>query len=292
MASSIVYLNGELIDVQQAHVSVLDQGFLHGFGIFETVRSWDGKVFRLDEHLARMTHAAEEIGILLGGQMDVLEQAVRATLEANGLLDARVRVTVTAGEGPGYPVLPAPGTPTILVTASALPPTTDEEFERGYKAVIAARQRASQVALAHIKSTSHLENLLARWEAQQKGADEAIILNERDCLSECSMANIFVVEGHLLTTPSPDCGLLRGITRQAVIEVAAAHDFSLHETWFLAEHLAHVQEVFVTNSVHGVMPVTSIDDQPVGDGRPGPMTRLVHQAYQELVVHELGLGAR
>jgi branched-chain amino acid aminotransferase len=292
MTLSIVYLNGHLVDARQAQVSVFDQGLLHGYGVFETVRSWNGKVFRLDEHLDRLTHAAEEIGILLGGQTGVLEQAVRATLEANGLLDARVRVTVTAGEGPGYPVLPAPGTPTILATASALPPSIDEQFERGYKAVIATRQRASQVALVHIKSTSHLDNLLARWEARQKDADEAIILNERDCLAECSMANIFMVEGHLLTTPSPDCGLLRGITRQAVMEIAAAQDLSVHETWFLAEDLARVQEVFVTNSVHGVMPVTSIDDKPVGDGKPGPMTRLVHQAYQDLVAHELGLGTR
>jgi branched-chain amino acid aminotransferase len=292
MPSSIIYLNGQLVEATQARVSVLDQGFLHGYGAFETMRAWNGKVFRLDEHLARLTHAAEEIGILLGGQMDILAQAVRATLEANDLPDARVRVTVTAGEGPGYPELPAPGPPTIVVLASALPPETDEELARGYTAIVATRQRDSQSILARLKSTSYLENLLARWEAKQKGADEAIILNERGCLAECAMANIFVVEGRRLATPSPDCGLLRGITRQAVIEIATDRDFPVDETWFLAENLKHVSEVFITNSIHGVMPVTSIDGRQVGDGQPGAITRLIHQGYQELVAHELGLGTR
>ena len=289
MPPSIIYVNGQLIEAKEARVSVLDQGLLHGYGVFETMRAWNAKVFRLDEHLGRLTHAAEEIGILLGGQMGILDGAVRATLEANDLHDARVRVTVTAGEGPGYPVLPAPGPPTIVIVASALPPETGEEFERGYTAIVATRRRDSQAALAHLKSTSFLENLLARWEAQQKGADEAIILNERDCLAECSTANIFVVEGRHLATPSPDCGLLRGITRQAVIEIAAERDFSVDETWFLAENLTGVSEVFVTNSVHGVMPVTTIDGRPVGDGKPGAMTRLMRQDYQGLVAHELGL---
>ncbi len=285
----IVYLNGQLVPADQARVSIFDHGLLYGHGLFETMRAYGGRVFRLEEHVGRLVRGAEAIGIPMGGHWSALEQSVYSVLRANALLDARIRLTVTAGTGPGIPVLPAPGPPTVFVVASAMPPGSPELFERGLHAAVWSHTRSSLSAIAGVKSTNYLENLLARSEARQRGADEAIILNDKRFVTEGSLANLFFVHaGHMLT-PAAESGLLRGITRDIIIQLAADQHIELEQAWISLQDTVACSEAFATNSVIEVMPIVSIDGRPVGEGRPGPVTRALAKAYHDLVIHELGL---
>lgn len=288
----ILYLNGELLPADRAVVPALDHGLLFGHGLFETMRAYQGKVFRLDDHLARMLHAAEELGIFLSGQWDTLEKAVRATLDANDLQEARLRLTVTAGPGPGLPIFPNTGDPTVMVTATAISPEIAARASVGFSAAVASRHRSSQGALTHMKSISYLENLLARAEAVHHGADEAIFLNDRGCIAEGSMSNIFFVIGGKLRTPSPDCGLLRGITRQVVMELAQALSIDMEAGCLTLTDVAEATEAFLTSSVLQVMPLIAIDGRPIGAGRPGEVTGLLVNAYGQAVARELGITLR
>ena len=286
----ILYLNGRLVPADRAYVPALDHGLLFGHGLFETMRAYQGKVFRLDDHLARLLHAAEELGISLSGEWDTLERAIHATLEANHLRDARVRLTVTAGPGPGTPIFPNTGQPTILISVTPLSQEIAARTALGYTAVIAPRLRSSQAALVHLKSTSYLENLLARAEAVRSGADEALLLNDHRCIAEGAMSNVFFVIAGKLRTPSPDCGLLRGITRQVVMDLAQALSIDVEAGCLVLEDTMQASEAFLTSSVLEVMPLIGVDGKPVGAGRPGEVTRLLATAYAQVVTRELGLS--
>ncbi len=285
----IVALNGQLVPAGQARVSIFDHGLLYGHGLFETMRAYGGRVFRLEEHLGRLVRGAEVIGIPLGGQRPALERSVQGVLHANGLTEARLRITVTAGEGPGLPVYPAPGSPAVFVTAAPVQPVSKERFEHGLHAVVWGRARSSMSAIVAVKTTDLLENLMARADARQRGADEAIILNERHFIAECSLSNVFFVSRGRLLTPAAECGLLQGITRDVVIQLAAERGLPLDQAWISVDDAKASDEAFVTNSVIELMPLVAIEGRPVGDGRPGPVTRALAKAYRDLVARELGL---
>lgn len=290
MTDPLVYLNGRIVPAREASVSVYDQGLLYGYGLFETMRAYEGRVFRASEHLERLADSAHDLELPLGDRLGDLARAVDDTVAANGLADARIRLTVTAGESRYGPALPAPGEPTVLVTASALPPaeSRDRDYERGWRAVTASRPRQSSSVTAANKTLSYLENLVARAEAVSAGADEALILNERGCLTEGAMTNVFMVKGGVLLTPAPDCGLLPGITRSAVVALAEPRATVAQGLMPLA--LAkQADEIFVTNSVIEVMPVTELAGRPIGGGSPGEVTRALTQEYRRLVASELGL---
>ncbi len=292
MTESFVYLNGRIVPAREARVSVYDQGLLYGYGLFETMRAYQGGVFRASEHLDRLARSARDLGLPLDGRLGELARAVNETLAANRLSDARIRLTVTAGESASGPVLPARGEPTILVTASALPPAEarDRDYERGWRAVAASRARYNRsVTVAH-KTLSYLENLVARAEAADGGADEALILNERGCLTEGAMTNVFVVKGGVLLTPATDCGLLPGITRSAVVALADPR-MTVAQGWIPLALAQQADELFVTNSVIEIMPVTELAGRPIGGGSPGEVTRALTQDYRRLVAEELGLAA-
>lgn len=288
MTDAVVYLNGNLVPAAKARVSVQDQGLLYGYGVFETMRAYQGRVFRKEDHLARLVQSAKQIGIFVEGRLGELDAAVSDTLRANGLNEARIRLTVTGGESLEGPTLPAPGKPNVLVTARGVQKIDDGAFECGWKAVIATRLRHSQSIAASNKTTSYLENLVARAEASKGGADEALILNERRCLTEGAVTNVFVVQGNRLRTPAPECGLLRGITRQAIIMLTEPLKL-VTQDWIPIEEAMEADEIFVTNSLIEVMPVTSLAGRRIADGTPGAMTRDLSRRYREMVARELGL---
>ena len=291
VSQTIVSLNGQLLPRDEARVSVFDHGLLYGHALFETMRSYQGKVFRLQEHLARLQRGTQELGIPLSDEESALEHAIDATIRANDLSDARVRITVTAGEGEAGPASPPESGPTIFVTASALPPEPQEAYEKGHRAIISSVRRSSLSAVPRLKSTNLLENILARREAQEKGADQAILVNEKRCITECASANIFFIAYGGLVTPSLDCGLLPGITRDAMIELALRMNIPIEERWVTAEEVWDTEELFVTSSVIGVYPVTSVNDRPIRGGSPGKITRALTMAYHDLVRGELSLTA-
>ena len=216
--SDIVYLNGSLVPRSQARISALDYGFLYGFGLFETMRAYEGRVFRLDRHLNRLARSAEVLGLPL--PVTDLRSAVMATIQANQLGDARVRIAVSIGEGG---MVPDPSTcdkPTVLILAGHYQPYPEQVYEKGSKAIVSSIRRNSQSPLSRLKSANYLESMLARQEARAAGVDEALCLNEKGLLAEASMSNVFLVTNGTLRTPGPGSGILPGITREAILELA------------------------------------------------------------------------
>ena len=279
--SEIVYLNGSLIPRSQARISALDYGFLYGFGLFETMRAYGGQVFRLDSHLNRLARSAEILGLPIEA-LD-LKGAVMDTIHANKLSDARVRITISIGEGGMVPDPSACTQPTVLILAGHYKPYPKQVYEKGFRAVVSSIRRNSQSPLSRLKSANYLENMLAKQEARAAGVDEAICLNEKGLLAEASMSNIFLVNDGILRTPGVESGILPGITREVVLELASQLDINTFEQDIRLDELFQTQEAFLTNSLMEIMPLTEIDGKPVGSGKPESVTRRLMANYKKLV---------
>jgi len=279
--SEIVYLNGSLIPRSQARISALDYGFLYGFGLFETMRVYGGQVFRLDSHLNRLARSAEILGLLIEALN--LKGAVRDTIQANKLSEARVRITISIGEGGMVPDPSSCTQPTVLILAGHYKPYPKQVYERGFRAVVSSIRRNSQSPLSRLKSANYLENMLAKQEARAAGVDEAICLNEKGLLAEASMSNIFLVNDGILRTPGEESGILPGITREVVLELASQLGINTFEQDIRLDELFQTQEAFLTNSLMEIMPLTEIDGKPVGSGKPESVTRRLMANYKKLV---------
>ena len=285
----IVYLNGTLVPRQEAMVSPFDRGFLYGYGLFETMRSYKERVFRLDRHLTRLRLSAQRLALASELEAYDLEQAVYRTLEANKLADARIRLTVSAGPGGRALAPPVGGLITVLVFAEKLL-LSPEAYEQGIRAALVSAKRNSLSPLSRVKATNYLGNLVAYSEAVALGAEEAILLNERGFIAEGSMSNIFLVAGGMLLTPSEESGILPGITREAVLELARELGVEATEGEISLADLLRADEAFLTSSVREVLPITSIDNKPVAQGSPGPVTKRLMAAYRHLVETTLELS--
>ena len=283
----IVYLNGSLLPRSQAQISPFDLGFLYGYGLFETMRAYSGHIFRLERHLERLSKSAKLLGLPLNA-FD-LKKACRETLQANKLKDARIRLTVSMGEGEAAPDLPKHPNPTVLVTATRYVPLSDEAYRKGYKAVVSTIDQDSQSPLSRLKSANYLNNILARREAGAAGADEAILLNERGFLCEGSTSNIFLVSKGELITPDEESGCLPGITREVVIELDLEVGIGISEREVRLEELLHADEAFLTNSIMELMPLAEVNGKPIGRGE---VTERLMQAYKETVVRETKKGLK
>ena len=305
--AEIVYLNGLLVPRSKARLSPFNHGFLYGYGLFETMRAYDGCIFRLDHHLTRLYRSAEVLGLAHnviasppsviaspgpegseGAAKQSLETACLQTLKANKLKDARLRLTVTAGEGDMTPDPTTCSGLTVLVTAKNLIPLPPDKYELGFKAVLSSVHRNSQSTLSRLKSTCYLDNILARMEARAAGADEAILLNERGVLAEGSTSNIFLVSKGEIITPSLETGVLPGITREAVLEIAQALNIRTEEREVELRELMQADEAFITNSILEIMPLTWFDAKPLGTGKQGQLTRKLMAAYRKLVTAPMG----
>jgi branched-chain amino acid aminotransferase len=279
----IIYLNGDLIPGSQAKLSPFNFGFLYGYGVFETMRSYGGTIFRLDRHLARLRHAAEILGIAHYLTAFDLEKACRDLLKANKLIDARVRLTATAGEGD---IVPNPDTCkdiTIFIVARKLVPRPPENYERGYRAIISSHRRNSHSPLSRLKTTSYMEGVLARQEARAANVDEVVMLNETGHVAEGCTSNIFLVNRQTLITPSVESGVLPGITREVVLELAKSMGITTAIKQVELDELLTADEAFLTSSTIEVMPLTQLDERPIGTGAPGPLTQQLMSSYRELI---------
>ncbi|MFC2042358.1 aminotransferase class IV [Chloroflexota bacterium] len=288
----IVYLNGSLVPRSQARISVYDQGFLYGFALFETMRAYHGRIFLLERHMKRLRESDETIG--LGSQLANagLAEACVETLKANRLQDARLRLTVSRGEVDAFPGIGANIVPTILVTAKSYSPLPQEVYEAGFKAVVSSLCRCSQSPLSRLKSANYLTSILAKMELERVGLDEALLLNENGYLTEGSISNVFFVVSNSLVTPSLESGILPGITREVVIELARAMGVRVSEGEVKLADLGRFGEAFLTNSVMEIMPLVEVNHGTekiiIGDGRPGEITRRLLAAYKEMVARETG----
>ena len=286
----IVFLNGALLPRPQARISPWDHGFLYGYALFETMRAYDGCIFHLEQHLRRLAHSAETLHIPVDAS--VLEQACYDTLRANRLDSARIRLTVSIGEGGGTPEPPADPRPTVLIVATDYAPPSHEKYRDGFKAIVASMRQNSQSPLSRLKSANCLNCILARKVAKAAGADEAILLNDHGYLCEGSTSNLFLVSDSCLVTPDVDSGCLPGITRQTVVELASELGLEVEQRQTGLDELIQAEEAFVTNSLLEIMPLTQIDDGIIGRGSSrgsrGETTERLTKAYREAVDRETG----
>ena len=270
-----VWLNGALVEEDEARISPSDHGLLVGDGVFETLRWYDGVPFDLSEHLRRLAAGCRTLGVTPAAGPE-LEAAAHAVVDANGLRDARMRITVTSGSGPAG-LVRGTGPPTVLVVALPLtpwPPTST--------AVISDVRRDERSPLAGVKTVSLADSAHALAHARAAGADEALLLNGAGELCEATTANVFLVHDGVAATPPIAAGCLAGITREHVLTLGAV------ERALSPADLASAQEVFLTSSTREVQPLVAVDGRPVGDGEPGPVTARLAEAYSTLVRETLG----
>lgn len=281
--SVLIFVNGRLVPIAEAHISALDRGFMLGDGLFETMRTRGERVLLLDEHLARL-RAGAAIVELPAPPDAALRAAIGTALNASPWPEAVARLTVTRGPDRGRGLEPSPDlTPSVVVrvTPFAAPPV--ETYRRGVAAVTSHIRRNETSPLSRLKSLNYGDNVLARRAARQRGADEALLLNTRGEAACAAAANLFIVRAGQLLTPPVESGVLAGITRGTVLELAAALGIPARIAPLTAEDVCDAQEAFFTNTVHGVMPLTRLDGQPIGDGTPGTITTALAAAYARRV---------
>ena len=292
MSTRKIYVNGQVLDEHEAQISAMDAGFQHAVGLFETMGAYGGRVFRLDEHLKRLEHSACELGLTRDLDREPLRQAVEKTVEANGLLDARVRLTVTAGpltesRNPvGHDAEPPDGL-TIVVVATEPTVYDPAYFERGITALVGPPAANPFDATAGHKTLAYWARLRTLRQAAAAGAGEAIWLNVTNHLASGAVSNLFLVKDETLLTPfargeevagSLGAPVLPGITRAVVMESANAAGLSVQRRMLSIDDLLNADEVFLTNSSWLVLPVTRIEKHTVGSGQVGPMTRRLREA--------------
>ena len=253
----LVYINGKIVPEKEAVVSVFDHGFLYGDGIYETMVAYDGVIFKLDEHLQRLYRSASLIGLTIPLEVDRIESALYETLSANMLKNAYVRLTVSRGPGPiGLNPELCPQ-PTIVIMAHKSKEYPGILYEKGIPLIISETKRNLKEAIdPRIKSMNFLNNILAKIEAIKRDAFEAIMLNAQDQITEGTISNIFFTKDNVLCTPSVACGLLDGITRGTVIDLAVRENIQIKEGAFLKEDIYSADEVFITNTSLEVMPAS------------------------------------
>ena len=278
-----VYIGGKLYDKDDAKISVYDHGLLYGDGVFEGMRSYGGKVFRLKEHLDRLWNSAKAIWLEIPMSREAMAQAVNNTLQVNGIQDGYVRLVVTRGAG-GLGLDPnRTSNPQVIIITDHIALYPDEYYQNGLALVTVSTIRNHAAALSpRIKSLNYLNNILAKIEGLQAGCIEALMLNSKGEVSECTGDNIFLVYKGELLTPSIDAGILEGITRGAVIELARAQGISVREIPLTKHDVYIAEECFLTGSAAEIVPVVKVDCRAIGDGKPGPITRQLLARFHQL----------
>jgi branched-chain amino acid aminotransferase len=284
----MIYLNNRLVPRNRALISVFDHGFLYGDGIYETLRAYKGVVFMFDEHIERLFRSASLIDLIIPMSPDAVKRAVYKTIKANRLIEAVIRITVSRGTGPvGLDPCLCPE-PTFVIFASRFRKYPDRFYLKGLRIAIAdTRRNYSRAIDPRIKSLNFLNNVLAKIEAGKKGAYEAVMLNYRGYLAEGTISNIFFIKNKVLCTPSLKVGVLDGITRRTILDVARELQIETREGSFKPHDIHGSQEVFVSNTTMEVMPVAEIISMKKFNG-PGRITRLLHKAYKQKVADYTG----
>jgi branched-chain amino acid aminotransferase len=269
-----IWLNGKLVARKDAKISVYDHGLLYGDGVFEGIRSYGGKVFRLKEHVRRLFDSARGIRLRIPMARRRLTDAIVGTLKANGLKDAYIRVVVTRGEGTlGLDPNRCPR-PSVFIIADRIELFPRRTYEKGLEIITAATMRNHPNAVnPRLKSLNYLNNILAKIEAIDAGVLEAVMLNHLGYVAECTGDNIFIVRDGRLLTPPIAAGILEGITRDEIIGIARDSGIGVREENLTRQDLYTADECFVTGTAAEVVPVVSIDGRTIGTGRPGPLTR-------------------
>lgn len=278
-----VFIDGKLYDKENAKISVYDHGLLYGDGVFEGMRSYGGKVFRLQQHLDRLWDSAKAIWLTIPMTQEAMAQAVVDTLRVNGITDGYIRLLVTRGAGTLGLDPNRTSHPQVIIITDHIALYPKEFYEQGLEIVTASTARNHPAALnPRIKSLNYLNNILAKIEGLKAGCVEALMLNHKGEVAECTGDNIFLVRNRQLLTPGTDAGILEGITRAAVIELAQQAGLVVREMSLTRHDVYVADECFLTGSAAEVIPVVRIDNRTIGDGQPGPITRDLIRRFHAL----------
>lgn len=280
-----IYLDGKLVEKEDAKISVFDHGFLYGDGIFEGIRAYNGRVFRLKEHLDRIWASAKAISLTIPMQQKDIEKAVIKTLLANKLSDAYIRLIITRGCGDlGLDPRNCTKPPSVVVIADNISMYSEELYENGMEVVTVSTRRIRQDSLSpNVKSLNYLNNILAKIEAVRSGVMEAIMLNSEGYVVECTGDNIFLVKNEILYTPSGAEGALVGITRDAIMELAKNKlKIQVKEGRLSTYDVYTADECFLTGTAAEVIPVVAADSRQIADGKPGKITLKLIKEFKNL----------
>ena len=280
----LVYINGELVPKSQAKISVFDHGFLYGDGVFESILVTDGVAFKLKEHIDRLYDSAKAICLEIPMSKEEMVRTVADVVRANGFKNAYVRLIVTRGVGDLGLDPRKCQKPTIVIIVDKIKLYEEEALSKGLTAIISSVRRDRVDATTHeVKSMNYLNNILAKLEANAVGADEAIMLDDRGFVSEGTADNIFIVKNGVIYTPPRTCGILPGITRARVMKLAEELGYKVVEKDITPAELLTADEVFLTGTAAGIVPVTKISGRVIGDGKPGPITRKLMERFKQLL---------
>lgn len=286
-----IYINGKFYEKEKAKISVFDHGFLYGDGVFEGIRSYNSRVFKLKEHIDRLYESAHSICLEIPLSKDKLTEAVCDTLRANKLDNAYIRLVVSRGKGDlGLDPRKCKGNATIVIIADKIALYPEKLYREGLEIITVPTIRNLPEALnPQIKSLNYLNNILAKIEAINCGYEEAIMLDSLGYVAECTGDNIFIVKHNELYTPPQCMGTLRGITRDAILEIARRTNILLHEHVLTRHELYISDECFLTGTAAEIIPVVKVDGRRIGSGKPGKMTLRLIQEFHKATKQE---GAR
>lgn len=279
-----VFLDGRIMDSQQAVISPFDHGFLYGLGLFETMRVYSGHIALLERHYNRLRQAAEELGIDVTMTREELRFAILETLSANQLHDAYVRVNLTAGDKGLGPYAGVYDEPSWLIFAKPVPEFPPALYETGKKLQVLKRPRNSPEGEWRFKSHHYMNNRFGKMEIGANPDVEGLFLTENGCLAEGIVSNLFFISEGVIYTPDIKTGILPGTRREFVMELAEAHGYTVREGWYYIERLMVADEVFITNAIQEIVPIHTVNEKRIGEGTIGTITRQLLELYRKHIV--------
>ena len=276
-----IFLNDRFVQKDQALISVFDHGFLYGAGVFETLRAYGKRIYLLDRHLARLHRSCDLIGLIPSIPEEKLASLLAETLHRNNLVDALLRITISRGAGPpGLDSLPD-AQPTTVIFARPLPNFPPDLWNHGVRLVVVGIRRNLPSALPpEIKSLNYLNNILAKQEATQAQAFDGLMLNAHGYLAECTTSNVFFIKSKHIYTPALESGILPGLTREVVIQLAGELGLSVEEGNYSPDQLVQADECFITNTGFEIMPVRELGNSKIGPSSPGPITKRLQDRFK------------